>query len=223
MAKILIVDDTEESRWGMVSVLRRAGHDVTEQSRIRNGLRAIEEAERMGTPFEIVVVDLRFDNEQAGLPQAELDGARRSPETAGMIIVERAMRSRFTETIVCTAYPSLETVTEGLRLGIYRYIQKGMRSSDDSGNNTGSQFNDQLLDAVDEAVTARQIMVQLDEGLKDLMALTPSGSSQASLLQPQAEQMLALWETVCQTRGRNMLAAVANAVERATEDRRRKR
>ena len=102
MAKILIVDDQRNMRATLALMLRAQGHDVDEAP---DGDRGIEMA--VSTAYDLVITDLRM-------------GAR-----DGIEVLRRTKESHaLTEVIVMTAFGSIETAVEAMRLGAYDYIQK---------------------------------------------------------------------------------------------------
>jgi DNA-binding NtrC family response regulator len=104
-ARVLVVEDNGGLRLGLVTALREAGDLVEEEA---SGSAAIE---RLGNPavapYDAVVTDVR-------LPGA--DG----------LAVLRAARRRDprTRVIVTTAYGTIETAVEAMRLGAFDFLQK---------------------------------------------------------------------------------------------------
>lgn len=102
MAKILIVDDQRNMRVTLAMMLRNAGYETDEAS---DGKAALE----MGAhgAYDVVVTDLRMGG---------FDG----------LGVLRAIKesSPMTEVIVMTAYGTIESAVETMRLGAFDYIQK---------------------------------------------------------------------------------------------------
>ncbi len=102
MAKILIVDDQRNMRTTLAMMLRGAGYEVDEASDGEQG------AERGATgAFDVVLTDLRMGSK---------DG----------IEVLRAVKDAqpMTEVIVMTAYGTIESAVDAMRLGAFDYIQK---------------------------------------------------------------------------------------------------
>jgi two-component system response regulator HydG len=102
VASILIADDQKNMRATLAVMLRRAGHDVAEA---KDGVDACEAID--DEAYDLVITDLRM---------GEVDG----------IDVLRHLRenSPLTEAIVMTAYGTIETAVEAMRLGAWDYIQK---------------------------------------------------------------------------------------------------
>jgi two-component system, NtrC family, response regulator HydG len=102
MPKILIVDDQRNMRTTLAMMLRGSGYEVEEAQDGNEGV------ERGATgAFDLVLTDLRMGTK---------DG----------IEVLRAIKDAqpMTEVIVMTAYGTIESAVEAMRLGAYDYIQK---------------------------------------------------------------------------------------------------
>jgi two-component system response regulator HydG len=100
--KILVVDDQRNMRTTLAIMLRGAGYDVEQAADGETG------AELGATgAFDLVITDLRM-------------GA-----SSGMDVL-RAVKKSFaiTEVIVMTAYGTIESAVEAMRLGAHDYIQK---------------------------------------------------------------------------------------------------
>jgi two-component system response regulator HydG len=102
MANILVIDDNDTLREGVVAVCERLGHGVKESASGVRGLEMLRDH-----TFDLVLTDLKMD---------ELDGIgvlkgvkERAPDTAVMII---------------TAYASIETAVDAIKLGAFDYIEK---------------------------------------------------------------------------------------------------
>ena len=102
MAKILIVDDQRNMRTTLAMMLRGVGYEVDEAADGEQG------AERGATgAFDLVLTDLRMGQKDG------IDVLRGIKERAPM-----------TEVIVMTAYGTIESAVEAMRLGAFDYIQK---------------------------------------------------------------------------------------------------
>jgi len=102
MPKILIVDEQRNMRTTLAMMLRGAGYEVEEAADGEQG------SERGATEaFDVVLTDLRMGTK---------DG----------IDVLRAIKDAqpMTEVIVMTAYGTIESAVEAMRLGAFDYIQK---------------------------------------------------------------------------------------------------
>ncbi len=102
MAQILIIEDNETMREGITHILSRMGHDVRAAS---GGKQGVEMFEQNAPDF--VITDLKME---------DLDGLevlqrirRRSPEALVMMI---------------TAFGTIETAVEAMKLGAYDFITK---------------------------------------------------------------------------------------------------
>jgi two-component system response regulator HydG len=103
MAKILVVDDQRNMRTTLSLMLRSAGHDVSEAA---HGDEVCERVVR-GESYDLVLTDLKMGGR---------DG----------IEVLRYVKevSPLTEVIVMTAYGTIESAVEAMRIGAYDYIEK---------------------------------------------------------------------------------------------------
>jgi two-component system response regulator HydG len=102
MPKILIVDDQRNMRTTLAMMLRGAGYEVEEAADGEiGGERGATEA------FDVVLTDLRMGTKDG------IDVLRRVKEVQPL-----------TEVIVMTAYGTIESAVEAMRLGAFDYIQK---------------------------------------------------------------------------------------------------
>src|SRR5688572_1895996 len=122
MGKILVVDDQRNMRTTLAMMLRGAGYEVDEAS---DGAQGAELGARGA--FDLVLTDLRMGSQ---------DG----------ISVLRAVKEAETNTevIVMTAYGTIESAVEAMRLGAFDYIQKPFTE-------------EELLVKVQRAVEKRQL------------------------------------------------------------------
>ncbi|MEO0321772.1 MAG: sigma-54 dependent transcriptional regulator [Myxococcota bacterium] len=120
MAKILVVDDQKNMRTTLAMMLRGAGHEVDEAP---DGDAAL--ARVPAEAYDLVLTDLKM-------------GA-----TDGMDVLREARsKAPLTEVIVMTAYGTIESAVEAMRVGAHDYLQK--------------PFNeDELLAKVDKALEKR--------------------------------------------------------------------
>jgi len=117
MGRVLVVDDKEMMRDSVATTLVRKGHTVVTAGSARQALEKV--AER---PFDAVVTDLQM------------------PETDGLEMLREIRRSDETLPVVLmTAYGTVETAVEAMKLGAFDYITKPF-----SG--------DELLVAVERAI-----------------------------------------------------------------------
>jgi DNA-binding response OmpR family regulator len=108
-ANVLVVDDEAAIRYSVSKTLQRVGYSVREASSGEDALDIIREES-----FDVVLTDIRMP---PGLDGVEL--IRRIKDTDPETIV-----------ILMTAYPSLPTAVEGLRLGAHDYLIKPSSSQD---------------------------------------------------------------------------------------------
>jgi two-component system response regulator HydG len=102
MPKILIVDDQRNMRTTLAMMLRGTGYEVDEAADGEQG------AERGATgAYEVVLTDLRMGTKDG------IDVLRATKDAHPM-----------TEVIVMTAYGTIESAVEAMRLGAFDYIQK---------------------------------------------------------------------------------------------------
>ncbi|UCF31945.1 MAG: sigma-54-dependent Fis family transcriptional regulator, partial [bacterium] len=102
MGKLLVVEDQSVLRKGIVSVFRDSGHDVDEAV---DGETASEMLDSWN--YDIVVTDLKL------------------PGISGMELL-RLIKSRnpSTDVLIMTAYGTVETAIEAMKLGAFDFIQK---------------------------------------------------------------------------------------------------
>src|SRR5690242_19959755 len=108
-ASVLVVDDEAAIRYSVSKTLQRVGYSVREAVSGEDALDIIR-----AEPFDVVLTDIRMP---PGLDGVEL--IRRIKDTDPDTIV-----------ILMTAYPSLPTAVEGLRLGAHDYLIKPSSSQD---------------------------------------------------------------------------------------------
>ncbi len=108
-ASVLVVDDEAAIRYSVSKTLQRVGYSVREAVSGEDALDIIQTE-----PFDVVLTDIRMP---PGLDGVEL--IRRIKDTDPDTIV-----------ILMTAYPSLPTAVEALRLGAHDYLIKPSSSQD---------------------------------------------------------------------------------------------
>jgi DNA-binding NtrC family response regulator len=102
MARILITDDDEMMRDSLAATLARQGHDVVAAS---DGPTAVSKLE--ATRFELLITDWKM------------------PKMNGTELLGEAKRLRpEMPVIMMTAFPTVQTAVEVMKLGCYDYIQK---------------------------------------------------------------------------------------------------
>ncbi len=108
-SSILVVDDEAAIRYSVSKTLQRVGYSVREAANGEDALECLR-----GETFDVVLTDIRMP---PGLDGVEL--VRRIKDTDPDTIV-----------ILMTAYPSLNTAVEALRLGAHDYLIKPSSSTD---------------------------------------------------------------------------------------------
>ncbi len=108
-ARILVVDDEASLRQMMEVLLRRAGHEVSLASGVREAREMLEGAQ---VPFDLVVTDLMMAD---GTGLDVIDHTRGLTADAQIIVV--------------TAHASVETAVEAMRRGAYGYLEKPLSVS----------------------------------------------------------------------------------------------
>jgi DNA-binding NtrC family response regulator len=136
MARVCIIDDKDVMRDSLTDILGAQGHEVTSYADPRPALAAAGSSR-----FDAIVCDLKM------------------PEMDGLECL-RSLRSRGTETpfILMTAYATVSTAVEAMKLGAFDYIQKPFDA-------------DQIGLVVERAVTIRQLRGEneaLRASLRDL-------------------------------------------------------
>ena len=102
MGKVLVVDDQRNMRTTLAMMLRGSGHEVDEAGDGTQG----RELGAAGA-YDVVLTDLRMGGSDG------IDVLRAIKEAQPM-----------TEVIVMTAYGTIESAVEAMRLGAFDYIQK---------------------------------------------------------------------------------------------------
>jgi len=106
MARILVVDDDDGVRTFVAEALETDGHDVRQAADAREALRRLE-----AESFHVLLTDLRM------------------PGLDGIELVRRARAEQpELEIIVLTAYGTVETAIEAMKLGAFDYLQKPVES-----------------------------------------------------------------------------------------------
>ena len=102
MGRILVVDDHDSLRKGLVRALANAGHDVEEAP---NGTAAIERLQ--DSQFDVVLTDLRM----GGADGMDVLRTTRSLQPSAAVIL-------------MTAFGSIHTAVEAMKIGAFDFVQK---------------------------------------------------------------------------------------------------
>jgi DNA-binding response OmpR family regulator len=125
MSNILVIDDEESLRHTLGRVLRQAGYEVTTASDGNEALRLIHAGYEGASPYDVVYLDIRLP----GMDGLQILKEIRQMEAAGMAHrAGQAHRAGEAQShlpvILLTAYGSLTTALEALRLGATDYLLK---------------------------------------------------------------------------------------------------
>src|SRR5437016_1396638 len=102
MGRILVVDDHDSLRKGLVRALSNAGHDVEEAP---NGTGAIERLQ--DSQFDVVLTDLRMGG----------------PDGMDVLRTTRSIQPN-AAVILMTAFGSIHTAVEAMKIGAFDFVQK---------------------------------------------------------------------------------------------------
>jgi two-component system response regulator AtoC len=101
-AKVLILEDEKLIRWSLRERLSREGHDVVEAETAREGLARLRE-----DPFDLLLLDYKL------------------PDKTGLDVLRTIRKTnRDTVVIMITAYGTIETAVEAMKLGAFEYLLK---------------------------------------------------------------------------------------------------
>jgi DNA-binding NtrC family response regulator len=104
MARILIVDDQEMMRDSLAATLAREGHEVV---CAYDGQAALQRLQQSGSRFELMITDLKM------------------PKMTGIELLTEAKKVKPDMPVVLmTAFATVQTAVEAMKLGAYDYIQK---------------------------------------------------------------------------------------------------
>jgi len=107
MGNILVIDDEESLRHTLGRVLRQAGYEVTTAGEGNEALRLINSGYENTSPYDVVYLDIRLPG---------MDGLQ--------VLKEIRQRDAHLPVILLTAYGSLKTALEALRVGATDYLIK---------------------------------------------------------------------------------------------------
>ena len=106
--RVLLVDDDKSLLEILGTILELDGHSVTKANSAHQGLASMRDR-----TFDLVLADLKM------------------PRTTGIDLL-RAIREDFPETkvVIMTAYASVNSTVEAMRLGVYDYLPKPFKLAD---------------------------------------------------------------------------------------------
>jgi DNA-binding response OmpR family regulator len=107
MGNILVIDDEESLRHTLGRVLRQAGYEVTTAGEGPEALRLVNAGYENASPYDVVYLDIRLPG---------MDGLQ--------VLKEIRQRNAHMPVILLTAFGSLTTALEALRLGATDYLIK---------------------------------------------------------------------------------------------------
>ncbi len=126
MASILIIEDEESLRKSLSVLLRNEGYDVTEAE---DGERALSLLEKCG--FDVVLTDLRMK------------------KVSGEEILKKIKEcSPATEVVIITAYGTIQSAVEAMKIGAFDYITKPFTT-------------EEIISILDKALEKRKILKSL--------------------------------------------------------------
>jgi two-component system response regulator PilR (NtrC family) len=109
MARVLVVDDEQSLRQLFKMLLEKEGYAVDVGSSLEDASRAIAH-----NLYDVVLTDLKMAAEDDGLK----------------VLRAAVQRDPATQVVVLTAYGTIESAKDAMRLGAYDYIQKPFNNSD---------------------------------------------------------------------------------------------
>ena len=109
--QILVADDERPLCRLLANELERHGYSVVSAHTGEHALQKFAQ-----TPFPVVVLDIMFES-------GGIDGLK--------VLKEIRLQRPETQVIMLTAYASLESAVEALRLGVWDYVRKGPQVLDD--------------------------------------------------------------------------------------------
>ena len=107
MGNILVIDDEESLRHTIGRVLQQAGYEVTTAGEGREALRLVNAGYETASPYDVVFLDIRLPG---------MDGLE--------VLKEIRQKDAHLPVILLTAFGSLKTALEALRLGATDYLLK---------------------------------------------------------------------------------------------------
>lgn len=148
IAEVLVVDDEPGLRDVLSVTLRRQGMQVTTAAGVRQAKAAIEQKEQ---PFALVLTDLVM------------------PDGSGLDVLQVARdRSEHTQVIVITAFSTVESAIEAMRLGAYDFVTKPFSPAE-------------IAELCNKALEKSLIVAENRELRAHLASLIPDGNPEENL------------------------------------------
>jgi two-component system response regulator HydG len=155
--KLLVVDDEAGMRKSLAIMLRREGYAVTEASGGKDALAQLE-----GEVFDVVVVDLNMG------------------ELSGLDVLRHVKQmSSDIEVIVMTAYGTVESAVEAMKLGAFDFIAKPFQSEEillrvrNAADKRRLRREVHLLRAEVQSATGLDRIIGVSEPIRRLLAHLP--------------------------------------------------
>lgn len=162
---ILIVEDDESMRQLLTIMLGKEGYEIASASSLSQGIELLSSQE-----WDLLISDLRLGYEKEG----------------GIKMLQRAMKHDDSlPVIVITAYATVDTAIEAMKLGAYDYIQKPFKNDEfkllvkralekkrlkDENKALYSQLK--KMGQIDNLIGTTEVMVKVKELIKKVVPLT---------------------------------------------------
>lgn len=102
MARLLVVEDQEVLRKGIVKFFRDVGHEVDDSPEGESAVKMLDQVD-----YDVVITDLKL------------------PGISGMeVLKETRIKSPNTDVLIMTAYGTIENAIEAMKLGAFDFLQK---------------------------------------------------------------------------------------------------
>jgi len=175
---ILIADDSTDTADAIRKELEKIDYDVHVTRFVETAvewLAASPDQRSDHRLYSAAIIDLDFSKTMAGPTN----------RTAGMTILDAALRVPYCQPLILTAYPNLLSSIRSVEVGAFRYVVK-------STGGPGGNFLDRIVDEVRLALDVRRIWIALGEDLD----LLESCCSQFMKSPPSVEKLAEFGETV---------------------------
>ncbi len=145
LPRVLIADDEAAQRTILKEILRAAGHEVETFATLESALAGFERAAKEGTPFELVLTDLKMPGGTEGLD----------------LLAKVKEASPQAEVILMTAYGQVQSAVSAMKRGAFEYLEKPFD-------------RDRLLRVVGQATEKLGLVLEVRR-LRDLVAQSSAG------------------------------------------------